>query len=1050
MALGKIDSNDLTVQLESGKADVWVPEGLAISQRTLESHALVPANTVSATSLADNEHTKFLQNNEWVFSFAGKQTKKPDIIDVRIAGSNDNPDVDVTSGRDVGPIIIQNKVPIPVTPGMEVSMAGVARIRRTGLVHKIDSSSSPLLIRFDLWAAGYEEDEYGEETDIKLNLMAFTQSLQNTSSIGGALYTFTLPALDYMVVPQGCDRIFLTVSYVAANNSEYTNVSYNSEGGGWWFSPAWEAPLNFAYLPNENPLRISVKPSSGDPIVLENSLSKTGAAFKNRAFFENVFPLFDYFNVLNSGFDNDFSNWSGATSSITISTDSPHTSTKCVKVVNSGSIVGPEFSAAPGDRIYMSAWMRNINFSGPGGLRIQKRVGTTWSDIGSGGVTTTNSQWIKSEIKALVPSDAEGIRLRMDFAGTGTLYFDDIEGAKLIDDSELTFMGSSIPPPILSTQLPASIEVYEWNGSRGSLIKTSSALAGERKTISISSTTGMIEVVKPGAVTPANMGVNKSGNQGPIAKNTWTKVTGFTSRQDMLGTNIVDNNFVMNFAGNIVVEAYIEFSGDSGKHEKGVRVFKNGVLINNASFTTKFETTGMSGRTASIPVAIGDTISFEAYSESEASIQRTVVPGTHFEVWYATPTQAGNDFFVESVLAKEWDYLDQRQNRLESIQYMNVVDDVSNVSIERSEADSGTMTLKFCSDNLDPRTNAALQIGKEIRILARHYGMDNATRPSSWSGEALYETVFIAKVKRIEVTYDYENEPQITVTAYDGFQKMDSAKLELAYDTVQEYGPALNNVGLITKIDDADWSGPQGSFPGELRYFPSTYGSMSLMDALVMTRNTSKKYLWFNKKNELIIKTSLNPLSIIEFTDGTIAGDLSMGNIKQGVDTETIINAIDIEENLLDRSSFTERTAGAAEPPEMFKTIEGKKRTVRYQDNASIAAFGEYSKKFQVVRGSGSYKDLRNDNFGSTFISWAEGILEDFSLPRIYVSEMTSPVKDSATMYMLAKLDILDKVLVHYQFDTYEVRIKSIKTTITPGKWFYTYTFLPKSDQTYW
>lgn len=1045
--LSKIDSNDLTVQLESGKADVWVPEGLAISRRTAAQHELVPADSVATTSIDEEEHTKFLLNNEWVFSFAGKQTKKPTFLDASVSGGKDTKaNISKTFGRDVGPIAIQNKVPIPVSPGMQVSMAGVAKIRRSGMDHKVDDSKSPVLIRFDLWAAGYEEDEYGEEADIKLNLMAFTQSLQNISGflnpIGSALITYTLPALDYMTVPQGCDRIFLTVSYIGANNSEYSNISYNAESSGGFLTPYWEAPVNFAYLPLTNPLRILTKPSDSDSVIVDNTLSKTKAAFKNRPFFENVFPLFDYINVLNSGFTNNFDNWTTAGTGITISTDNPHTATQCVKVVNSGQLMGPELPAITGEKIYMSAWMRNVDFSGPGGLRLQKRVGSIWSDIGSGNVSTANGQYIKLEIKATVPSDAEAIRLRLAFAGTGTLYFDDVEAAKLVDDSELTFMGT----PTTGT----SIEIYEWNGSRGPLIKADSVAANTKKTIDIGSTTGMIEVVKPGAITPANMGINKSGTQGPLTASTWTAITGFNVQSNMLGTNLVGNTLVMNFAGTITVEAYIKFAGAVGKHEKGTRILKNGVLIPNASFTTKFETTGMSGKTAPVTVAIGDVISFQAYSDSTNVDQRTITTGTHFEVRYTLASQAGNDFFIESILAKEWDYLDQSQNHLESIQYTNVVDDVSSINIERAEADAGTMSLKFCSDNLDPRTNELLQIGKQIRILARHYGPGNSSRPSGWSGEALYEPVFVAKIKRIEVTYDYENEPQITVTAYDGFQKLDSAKLNLAFDTFEEYGPALNNSGMVVKIDNADWSGPQGTFPSELKYFPSTYGEMSMMDSLVMTRNTLKQYIWFNKNNELIVKSVLDEEVKLEFTDATIEGDLSMGNVKQGIDTESIINAIDVEENLLDRSSFTDRTASTAEPPEMFKTIEGKKRTVRYQDNASISAFGEYSKKFQVVRGTGSYEDLQADFFGPSFSSWAQGVLEDYSLPRIYLSEMTSPVKDSSTMYMLAKLDILDRIYVHYQFETYDLRIKAMEITIAPGKWIYKYNFLNKADGTYW
>lgn len=1107
MAYSKIDNSDVTIQIESERADVWVPNGIAIPDRSFnpEGESFVPGSSV-AVSLEDDTYSLVFDsvNNLWEWRWDGQQ-KTPSLIkDVQATTKSDYDAfggldkrtetvsienrtyrflTDATSAndprstttttlvtaRDLGPILAQNKVPIPVKPGMKVTMAGQFNTRMNGgkgetAIKDADGNASNLFIRFDLWGLGYYEDEYGEESSLSLPLISFTQNLQTstpsntTDSPNTMMVNFVLPNIAPAVVPEGVDRIFLSVSYVTSTDLKYASVSHTKGTPGYrgWFgsTPDTQNP-NFMQIPVANPLRIVVKKSDTENIISENTLSQTGAAFKNRAFFSNLYPSFNYLTLNNPGFENDGVGWTGINTAAGDAIDSSikHSGAKSLKVIGDSTIndvsISTPFTVAEGESYYAEVWVRQGGgYAGAGSLGIaatlsQDGASPSYPSFQLINATNIGTSWTLLYGRIIIPAGKNRMVVRLTVRDTvtgGSWYFDDVAVAKLFDDNELTIMGT----PSAGT----NVEIYEWEGSRRGLLKSVSVAANERKVVDVSSITGTIEIAKPGSVTPSNMGIIKRGTQ-VIPQNISTFITGFNFRSDMPGTVLVeDHKLVMQQSGQVSVSAYLDFVGTAGTYKKQVNIDLNGTIIK--TFETSEESSGVSGQTDYINVVAGDVFRFKAENNSSTESRRTVSEATHFEIVFAPLNASGNDFYIESCVPKKWDEFQFTQNYLESITYSNVTEDTASISIERAEADAGVITVKFASVELDPITNSLLQPGRNIRILGRHYGPGNEIRPGSWSGDSYYEINAVGKIKRIEVVYDYKNEPQISVTAYDIYQKADSVQLGLAYDDTIEYAPAVHALGNPVYINGFDYTGPSSRMPEELRYFPSAYGSISLMDGLIMTRNTNKGFVYVNKKNELIVKDDISTDVKLVFTDGTLPGNLSMGNVKQGLDTETIINAIDIEENLLDKSDYVDRIASSAQPPEEFKTISGKERTVRYQDVGSIQNFGEYAKSFQVVRGTGKHIDIKNNNFGTPFENWAAEILENFAVPNIYISEITVPVKSSDHIRMLSSLDILDKVWVCYKGETYEVNIRSIQQEIRPGKWTFVIKFLPQSDMTYW
>lgn len=1056
----KIDSDDIILQIEEQSANVWVPDGLAVPRRNYkpDGEMIMPATNV-ATCMGKEDYKIFTSSGAAYWSIQQKLKHTVPVTDVEITGSSNviaRKDSDIT----IGPVLAQNKIGIPVQPGMLAKMSGSIMTRGPGGKVKNsedNNATSDTFLRFDLWGVAFQEDEYGEtqiegeeEDGIAINLSSYTVQLvvAGTGYFTGYstdLLTYTVPAMSFVVVPEGVDRLFLTVSYVVSGN--YQSLKHKVISGATslpWFMPSVNPNKEYMAISETNGPRIIVEEAPFQHKVRPHSLSTTKAAFLNRNIFENVFPRFDYNGVPNFSFEDDFTSWTNLQPTrLTISTDNPHTGTKAVKgefSSNTGEIYSNEYAVTNGDRIYMSGWFRNVNFTGDGGLRLQKKIAGVWSDLASSTIPATNNTWTKYELISTISDPTiTHIRWRVAFNGTGTIFFDDIDGAKLIHDNELVFMGA----PGVGT----SIQVYEWNGTRGALVASSTAAANERKVISVSSTTGIIEVVKPGQTYIGNRGVLLSGSQPNIPQNSWTTVS--IKKNDLYpSTTLSGNNIQINQSGNVMIKAYVNFEGESATHLKGVRILRNGTVI--STFSNNVQTRGASGQTGTIAVTAGDTISFQAISASTNIAQRTFSENCHFEVLYIQPTAAGNDYYIESCLAYKWEYVDQKQTRLWNKIFVDIIDDVSYIKIERIEADPGVLKVKFCSDQLDPRTSELVQAKKVIRVLGKHYGEGVTTRPHDWIGPPLYTVIFEAEIQRIEVTYDYEYESVITLTAYDGYKALDDLKLGYAFDKMIEYGPIINVLGQVSYIDGIEYTGDTRDVPGDVEYFPSTYGSMTFTDALIMSRNSEKSFVYVNKANELIMKSYLPETVITTFTDGLAPGDLSMGDVKQNIDTDLIVNVIEIEENLLDKKDFIEREASNATPPNRFDKVSGKTRTVTYRDDHSISLYGTHSKKFQVVRGSGDFEDLKTGNFGNNFELWASQLAQDWAYPTRDITAFNVPVKNSSEIEIMSRLDLLDLVRIRYKGEEFQHRIRRMTHEIWPGKWKVLLEFSPTSDQTYW
>lgn len=410
---------------------------------------------------------------------------------------------------------------------------------------------------------------------------------------------------------------------------------------------------------------------------------------------------------------------------------------------------------------------------------------------------------------------------------------------------------------------------------------------------------------------------------------------------------------------------------------------------------------------------------------------------------------SSGDYFVESVQNVEINDLNVVKTRFKTENYVDVINDISKISILREEAGTGSATIDFSTVTLDPSENDLLRVGKKVRVLARHYGEGNRNRPSGWSGEALFSELFTGSIRKIAGTYDYRDEPIVQVVAYDAIDRLDRLETRAAFDSFEKYGPYFVRTGFNCILEGYDWGGPNAPMPNEALLNPSATGDITLLQALIMTRNTNKMYIHVDAKNRIIIRRDLQEKDIL-FSDVAGQGDISYGKVERKSDSENVINQIVTNESVLDEADYADRSLSADRPPEDFRYPETKSQSGTYDNLESSREIGVMSKTFDVVRRVDSLRDLYDGKIGPGFKTWAEDLLASLSDTLVSIRSFNVPVRNSEEIYILSSLDLMDTVGILFKGETTRATIRGIEHTITPGRWLSKLSFAHKDPGTYW
>lgn len=403
-----------------------------------------------------------------------------------------------------------------------------------------------------------------------------------------------------------------------------------------------------------------------------------------------------------------------------------------------------------------------------------------------------------------------------------------------------------------------------------------------------------------------------------------------------------------------------------------------------------------------------------------------------------------DQIFIQSVLNDvEIDTEDVFQNRIQKIEYEDVSSDVTKLSILREEGSMGSLTVDFSSSDLNPMDSQRLRVGKKVRLISYHWGVDG-------SGPKKYETIFVGTIKNIKTEYDYLiDEPIIQIVVYDDGFNLENIKDVPAFTNWQDYGPMMSKLGIDVFHNGFNWGGASQDMESPLLYTPSPLGE-TFMEAMNLTRNTIKGHWFINKKNQLILLDESPTEPLVELSD-QMGAELSYGGVRMTQDSSTTINTIRMIEHSVDYDDYMGRSIDKGEPPPSnFQYPDARQRTATFRRQESIDEHGELEQSFDVIRATGRIEDIWNEEYGPGFNVWAQELFDEYGNPAPSIKEISVPVKSRKDLYYISQIDLLTPLVIHYHTKTFHVKVKSIDMEIRPGRWTCTLQFDAKSDRSYW
>ena len=462
---------------------------------------------------------------------------------------------------------------------------------------------------------------------------------------------------------------------------------------------------------------------------------------------------------------------------------------------------------------------------------------------------------------------------------------------------------------------------------------------------------------------------------------------------------------------------------------QGYETFNNHVLFTLPSVTPATVPAGVTGLHLSVAL-----IATRAATWWNPAL-RDYLSATYDFPWQAAKYTAVRNFFTHADVnplrltvvpkpqpapgapAAQWETLTQEQTRLHRYTYEDITDHVNEITTEKIEADLGVTTVRLISTAIPAKVIA----GKRVRILALHPG-------------GTFTVIAAGTIRTRRIIEDGRHPSQVEIGVHDSHGRLGSMKVGVAFDTFAEYAPVLNRAGIPAVIDGDEVTGPARELPAWGGVEPSYRdGKLTLLDALTMTRNARKGFVRLTRNDRLEVLSALPAGIALDVSDVPGEGDASFSvDAEFGSDTRDLINQVAVREHLMDSDDF-DRSTTTDDPPLKFGHMKSRTQTAEYRRPASITTYGLVSKAFRVVRGTGKLLDIEAGEYGTSFAAWAAAILDEYSIERSGPKSITIPVDTDAQWVLVAKLNVLDAVVVRFRGVAYVRRIRRVSHKISPG-----------------
>ncbi|REE72130.1 hypothetical protein C8E05_1518 [Rhodococcus wratislaviensis] len=359
--------------------------------------------------------------------------------------------------------------------------------------------------------------------------------------------------------------------------------------------------------------------------------------------------------------------------------------------------------------------------------------------------------------------------------------------------------------------------------------------------------------------------------------------------------------------------------------------------------------------------------------------------------------------------------------------YTDLTQYVTEATTFKSESQTGIATIVLRNDGLD--TSSAIVPGKKVRIrtntLANTYDVDYTTYK-----ELPKSVIFTGTVLHKKVRYGYKSRPEIVVTVVDT-----SADLQKNFDYVftalSDYVQGLPPLGINVVCNGVDY--------GAGIFNPSTFdqwklidesGDATVKDCLMITRNSTRGYVWVDKHGRVVLANSLPETVTRVFKDtGLTTGEFSYSQPDVAYDTTATVNYIDWE--VFDWQTIIDDN-GVADPQVVKEELSSSR-------SESIQAWGQSGIKLQVYA-------------GANLETIANSIFNKYDTPVIAATGFTFPVRNITELGYVTQMNIYDMIQFKYKTKIdVNRRILSIEHKFRPGKpWVTKIDFGLKRDSALW
>lgn len=361
--------------------------------------------------------------------------------------------------------------------------------------------------------------------------------------------------------------------------------------------------------------------------------------------------------------------------------------------------------------------------------------------------------------------------------------------------------------------------------------------------------------------------------------------------------------------------------------------------------------------------------------------------------------------------------------------YENYEASVSQVQVNQVDTEVSTATVTLRTDE-DWDVDETFSAGKRCRV---RVNVKNGVYADVYQGKNVLpvNTLFTGDITRHNAKYAKKGSTartEITFFATNSHNQL-LKEQEYVLRSLNDYRFMLPYSGIPTITESGtttpEFINPNQSWTGVDDYsglwsLYSKEANISVLDAVMITRNSQYGYAWFDRFNRYHMMSSI-PVETLKFSDNPGPWDLSYSQIDVSFKGDDIINWITVEE--------LSNSIHVNDKLEFENSIYEEKKIV--SDPDSVSRYGKAEVKFQMLRVEPFSVDQTD---AERLVDITEQIIRKRSNPKVSASMIRLPVKTTAVAETVVELDLYQSIIVEYKDKLdQQYRITSISHTLIPG-----------------